>query len=321
MVQIENLTKSFDGHVALRHLNLNIKKGSIYGLVGINGSGKTTAIRHLAGIYRQDAGHVRIGGMPVYDNADLKATVGYIPDDLYFFPHYNMKALHKFYANMYKNWNNERYLRLLSVFKLDEKRKISKFSKGMQKQAAFIFTMSIMPDVLLLDEPIDGLDPIVRKSVFQEIIEDVAERQMTVLVSSHNLKEMDGICDSIGIIKYGHMVIERDLDDLKSDVHKIQIAFNNQSQFDFESLNLDILHQENRGSIQLMVVRGKEDEVIRQINALSPLLYDRLPLTLEEIFMYENIQYDGPSDEYLNGRSGNHVPNKQMEGTNDEIPY
>lgn len=298
MVQIENLSKNFDGYLALNQLNLNIRKGSIYGLVGVNGSGKTTAIKHLAGIYRQDSGQVTIGGLPVYDNATIKSFVGYIPDDLYFFPQYNMKSLRSFYMNMHKSWNDERYRRLLGLFSLDEKRKVGRFSKGMQKQAAFVFVMSVMPDVLLLDEPIDGLDPIVRKNVLQEIIEDVAEREMTVLVSSHNLKEMDGICDSIGIIKNGRMVIERDLDDLKSDVHKIQVAFGpesghvtghkgEQSSGHLNGLGLEILHEESRGSVKLLVVRGKEEEVSNRINSFNPIIYDRLPLTLEEIFIYE----------------------------------
>ena len=303
MVQIENVTKKFDGHVALRQLNLNIQKGSIYGLVGVNGSGKTTAIKHLAGVFRQDEGQIQIDGQPVYDNASLKARMGYIADELYFFPQYNMKMLHRFYAAMYLNWNEARYRQLLSFFALDEKRKLSHFSKGMQKQAAFCFVMSIMPDVLLLDEPIDGLDPIVRKQVFEEIIVDVAERQMTVLISSHNLKEMDGICDAIGIIKNGRMIIERDLDELKSDVHKIQVAFNTNGSGtngpgDKEPhIALDILHEERRGSIRLLVVRGKEEEVSYRINEHSPLIYDRLPLSLEEIFIYET------------------------EGANSEIPY
>jgi len=285
MVQIENLTKTFDNFTALNSLNLNIKKGSIYGLVGINGSGKTTAIKHLAGIYRQDNGTVNIDGMPVYDNAALKAKVGFIPDDLYFFPNYNMKSLRKFYATMYTTWNDQRYVRLQEMFKLDEKRRVSKFSKGMQKQAAFIFAMSIMPSFLLLDEPIDGLDPIVRRLIMQEIIEDVAEREMTVLVSSHNLKEMDGICDAIGIIKNGQMVIERDLDDLKSDVHKVQLAFGNN--LETSELGLQVLHEESRGSISLLVIRGSEEEVTQRINSFNPLIFDRLPLTLEEIFVYE----------------------------------
>jgi len=295
MVAVENLVKTFDGFTALNGLNLNIKKGSIYGLVGVNGSGKTTVIKHLAGIYCQDAGSVSIDGIPVYDNAGLKARVGFISDDLYFFPHYNIRSLRRFYSSMYSTWNDERFHRLMGLFKLDDKRKVSKFSKGMQKQAAFVFAMSIMPDFLLLDEPIDGLDPIVRRLIMQEIIDDVAERQMTVLVSSHNLKEMDGICDAIGIIKSGRMVIERDLDDLKSDVHKVQVAF--AGEVESSVLGLQILHEENRGSIKLLVIRGQEDEVTRRIQDLNPLIFDRLPLTLEEIFVYET------------------------EGVQDEIPY
>ena len=312
MVQIENLTKDFDGFTALYNLNLNVKKGSIYGLVGINGSGKTTAIKHLAGLYRQDSGTVKINDIPVYDNARLKESIGYIPDDLYFFPQYNMRSLRKFYSAMYPKWNEERYRRLIAAFGLDARRKVSHFSKGMQKQAAFTFAMSIMPDVLLLDEPIDGLDPIVRKTVFQEIIDDVADREMTVLISSHNLKEMDGICDAIGIIKDGRMVIERDLDDLKSDVHKIQVAFSKdafgQGVFSHDAsghdafghdetddLGLEILHKEVRGSIKLLVVRGREEEVSAKIKSKNPVVYDRLPLTLEEIFIYET---EGASNEF-----------------------
>jgi len=285
MVQIQNLTKTFDGFTALDKLNLNIKKGSIYGLVGVNGSGKTTAIKHLAGIYRQDSGSVTLDGTPVYDNAGLKAKVGFISDDLYFFPNYNIKSLRRFYSNMYNTWNEERYRHLLGMFKLDDKRKVNKFSKGMQKQTAFIFAMSIMPNFLLLDEPIDGLDPIVRRLIMQEVIDDVAEREMTVLVSSHNLKEMDGICDAIGIIKSGRMVIERDLDDLKSDVHKVQVAFANALATD--ELGLLVLHEESRGSIKMLVIRGKEDEISQRIKSFNPLIFDRLPLTLEEIFVYE----------------------------------
>jgi len=292
MVQIENLTKTFDGFTALNKLNLNIKKGSIYGLVGVNGSGKTTAIKHLAGIYRQDSGSVTLDGTPVYDNAGLKAKVGFISDDLYFFPHYNIKSLRRFYMNMYSTWNEARYRHLLDMFKLDDKRKVSKFSKGMQKQTAFIFAMSIMPNFLLLDEPIDGLDPIVRRLIMQEVIDDVAERKMTVLVSSHNLKEMDGICDAIGIIKNGRMVIERDLDDLKSDVHKVQLAFENT--LPTHELGLQVLHEESRGSIKMLVIRGKEDEVSQRIKSFNPLIFDHLPLTLEEIFVYET---EGASNE------------------------
>ena len=288
MIEINSLTKTFDDFVALNNLNLNIKKGSIYGLIGINGAGKTTAIKHLAGIYLQDKGTILFEGEPLYDNAAVKERVGFIPDDLYFFPNYSMEALRKFYRNLYKNWSDERYEKLTKLFNLEPKRKVRNFSKGMQKQAAFVFAMSIMPDFLLLDEPIDGLDPIVRKVLMREVMEDVASRELAVLVSSHNLKEMEGICDSIGIMKKGSMILESDIDDLKSDIHKIQVAFSNDILVGSKKFGkLDVLHLESRGSVELLVVKGKESDVIDQINALSPLLYDILPLTLEEIFTYE----------------------------------
>ena len=288
MVQISNLTKTFDGYPALKDLNLNINQGSIYGLVGVNGSGKTTAIKHLAGVYRQDSGTVSIGGRPVYDNVAIKAKVGYIPDELFFFTGYNLKMTRRFYRNMYKTWNDNHYTNLVKLLQLDENRRLSRFSKGMQKQAAFVLALSIMPEVLLLDEPIDGLDPIVRKAVFGQIIEDVADRGMTVLISSHNLKEMDDICDAVGIIKDGQMAVERDLDDLKTDVHKVQVAFEPGTEGLQNAPGLTILHRENRGAVELLVIRGNEEEVSTKIRALSPLIYDHLPLTLEEIFIYEN---------------------------------
>ena len=288
MVSIKNLTKVFDGYKALDDLDLSIKKGSIYGLVGINGSGKTTAIKHLAGIYRQDSGTVTIDDKPVYDNAALKARVGYIPDELFFFAGYNLGMTRRFYRSMYKTWDNSRYDKLVNLMGLDEGRRLNRFSKGMQKQAAFVLALSMMPEVLILDEPIDGLDPIVRKNIFGEIIADVADRGTTVLISSHNLKEMDDICDAVGIIKGGRMVIERDLDDLKADVRKIQVAFQDGVAPLESDPELTILHRETRGSVELMVVRGSEDAVSAKIRAKSPLVYDHLPLTLEEIFIYEN---------------------------------
>ncbi|MCL1844205.1 MAG: ABC transporter ATP-binding protein [Defluviitaleaceae bacterium] len=218
MIRIEGLTKNFDGHDALCGLNLSVNKGSIYGLVGVNGSGKTTVIKHLAGVYRCDGGRVLIDNTEVYDNEKIKARMGYVSDDLYFFPQYNLKMLGRFYGRMYSAWDGARFQELIELMGLDTKRRVARFSKGMQKQAALALSLSTMPEVLLLDEPIDGLDPIVRKRIFDRIIEDVADRKMTVLISSHNLKEMDGICDTVGIIKSGKMLMERDLDELKDEM-------------------------------------------------------------------------------------------------------
>lgn len=285
MIKVSNLDKSFDGFRALSDLNLNVRKGSIYGLVGTNGAGKTTLIKHVTGVLKQDQGEILIEGAPVYENILVKERMGFIPDDLYFFSSYNLKESAKFYRSIYPNWSKERYTHMVKQFELNERRKLSKFSKGMQKQAAFILTMSSMPDYLILDEPIDGLDPIIRKLVWKYIIEDVAEREMTVLVSSHNLRELEGICDSIGILSKGKMMIERDLDELKSDIHKIQVAFKESSDDPYKGLN--VLHKESRGTVDLLIIRNRKEMVESVINESHPVIFDMLPLSLEEIFIYE----------------------------------
>jgi len=292
LIKIDKLVKRFEGFTALDNLDLNVKKGSIYGLVGVNGSGKTTIIRHLSGMLLPDEGSVTINGIKVYDNADVKQTVGYIADDLYFFGNYTLNGLKKFYSSLYKNWNNARYAELLALFALDPRRPTRKFSKGMQKQAAFILNMSIMPEVLLLDEPIDGLDPIVRSHVRKYIITDVAERGMTVLLSSHNLKEVEGMCDTVGMIHAGRMMSERDLDDLKSGVLKLQAAFpagTPTGKEKYVNIGLEVLHYEKRehSSIEMLIVRGTDEGILAKVNTLNPLICETLPLTLDEIFIYE----------------------------------
>ncbi len=286
MIQVNGLCKSFDGFSALSDLHLHVKKGAIYGLIGSNGSGKTTVINHLAGVWKQDSGEVLIDGEPVHDNEALKRRIGYIPDDLRFFSVYNLKEAAHYFQRLYPLWNQQRFQQMTDQFHLDLKKKISRFSKGMQKQAVFSLVMSAMPDILILDEPIDGLDPLIRKLVWKYIVEDVAERETTVLVSSHNLREMEGICDSIGILDHGRMVLERDLDELKSDVHKIQVAFRQPVPQDvYDGLN--ILHRESRGSVDLLIVRNRRDFVTQKIEAANPAIFDLLPLSLEEIFIYE----------------------------------
>ncbi|MCR5481648.1 MAG: ABC transporter ATP-binding protein [Clostridia bacterium] len=287
MIKVKNAEKSFDGFKALNNLNLNVKKGSIYGLVGTNGAGKTTVIKHITGVLRLDSGEILIDGQNVYDNRSIKEKTGYIPDDLYFFATYNLREMAAIYKKLYPNWSEERFEEMLGVFKLDAKRKLSKFSKGMQKQAAFILIMSTMPEYLILDEPIDGLDPVVRKLVWKYIVDDVADREMTVLVSSHNLRELEGICDSIGILSKGSMLLERDLDDLKSDVFKVQVAFEEGSAPEDPYEDLSVLHREKRGSVDLIIVRNKREVVEKAIRKYNPLVFDILPLTLEEIFIYE----------------------------------
>ncbi|MDZ5471518.1 ABC transporter ATP-binding protein [Bacillus sp. 31A1R] len=286
MIKFENVSKRFEDKEAVEEVNLSINKGSIYGLLGSNGAGKTTLLKLLSGIYTQDSGHVTIDEKMVYENPDVKRRLFFIPDYPYFFSQYTIRHMGSFYRNMYDNWNEERFNHLVKAFDIDPNRKLHKYSKGLQRQAAFILALSTMPEILVLDEPMDGLDPVVRKNIKSLIIEDVAEREMTVLISSHNLREVEDICDFVGILHKGKMLIEKELDDLKSDTHKIQLAFKDGApEGIFEGLK--VLHQENRGSVLLCIVRGNEDDIVKKVKRFDPVIFDMLPLTLEEIFIYE----------------------------------
>lgn len=286
MISIKNLTKTFDGFPALTDLSLCVQKGSIYGLVGINGAGKTTIINLLAGIYRPDAGEITFDGEGIYDNAALKSRIGLIPDELWF-PSCSIEALARTCRKIYSGWDEEKFQKLTDIFRLDKKKNLRSLSKGMKKQAAFALILSTGPDWLLLDEPIDGLDPIARKAVWNAIVDDVAMRQMTVLVSSHNLREMETICDAVGILSRGTMKLERELDDMKSSLHKIQLAFENKDSFQRLEGRLPALHKTESGSLQFWIVKGNAAEIREIISRENPKIMDILPLTLEEIFIYE----------------------------------
>jgi ABC-2 type transport system ATP-binding protein len=291
-ISANNLIKRFGTFNALDGMSVNVKRGSIYGLIGVNGSGKTTALKTITGIIKPDEGSVTMDGSNVFENLHLKQRLGFISDELYFFGSYTLKECSQFYARLFPRWNRVRYTELSDLFALPAKRKLMRFSKGMQKQAAFILTMSAQPDFLVLDEPIDGLDPLVRKQVRKQIIDDVASREMTVLVSSHNLREMEGLCDSIGIVNKGKTLLERDLDELKTDIHKVQVAYSTHDN-GAELANADrypglhILHREIRGAIELLIIRAPQERVEAVILAQKPVLFDLLPLSLEEIFIYE----------------------------------
>ncbi|MEH7343881.1 ABC transporter ATP-binding protein [Bacillus sp. JJ1532] len=286
MIKIRNVRKAFEDLEAIENMNITVNKGSIYGLLGSNGAGKTTLLKLITGIYVQDDGVITIDEMPVYENPNMKQRIFFIQDIPYFLPQYTVKQMAQFYQNIYPAWDQNRFEELVKAFNMDLHKKVHKFSKGIQRQAAFILGLSTKPDVLLLDEPMDGLDPVMRKKVKGLIIDDVAEREMTVLISSHNLREVEDLCDFIGIMHKGKLMIEKELDDLKSDTHKIQVAFNGPTPpgiFD----QVKILHKEKRGSVQLFIVNGKEEEISARIKKYSPIIFDILPLTLEEIFIYE----------------------------------
>lgn len=286
MIEVRGLTKSFGKLKALVNVDISIEKGTVYGLLGPNGAGKTTLIKHLAGVYRQDAGTVTVDGQPVYENPAVKSYLIYIPDELFFFSQYSIEETARFYASLYPNWNWERYHLLKQVFSIDPQRRITRLSRGMQKQVAFWLGISTMPRVMLLDEPVDGLDPVMRKKVWNLVLQDVAERQTTVLVSSHNLRELEDVCDHVGILHNGSVLVERDLDDLKTDVHKLQLAFTGEVPADLLETGT-LLHRQQSGSILQIIVKGDKDRILSEVRRAEPVILDILPLTLEEIFIYE----------------------------------
>lgn len=286
MIEVKNVTKVFEDTKALNELTLHVKPGTVYGLIGPNGAGKTTIIKHLTGLYRQDEGEILIDGKPVFENMELKNKTVCIADDLYFFPTYTINDMAKFYKNLYTNWDQNRFQTLKEVFKIDVRRRVRKLSKGMQKQVAFWLGICTKPDIMILDEPIDGLDPVMRRNVWKLMLQDVADRNMTVLVSSHNLRELEDVCDHVGIMSEGKIVLEKSLDDAKGNIHKVQTAFTGFLPENLES-ELNILHKEQFGSVYSLIIKGNCQDIKEKIEKYSPLLCDILPLTLEEVFIYE----------------------------------
>ena len=285
MIEVRDAVKKFDGFAALDGTTLTVPAGSVYGLVGPNGAGKSTLIRHLTGIYRQDSGEVTIGGEQVWENAALKARIAAIPDDWYFFMQSTVRDMMRFYKGFYPSFSMERYEKLKEVFNIDEKRAIRRLSKGMQKQVAFWLALSCMPDYLVLDEPVDGLDPVMRRQVWSLVMGDVAQRGTTMLVSSHNLRELEDVCDHVGIMDHGKVLLERSLAQLQDNMVKLQVVFR-------DGVNevppeLPVLHASRVGRIHTLIMRMNAEEATDRLAAYDPLLVDAVPLTLEEIFIYE----------------------------------
>lgn len=290
MIKVRDLCKSFGSQQILGNLSLNVKKASVYGLVGPNGAGKTTLIKHLAGLYRADRGYAMVCGENVYNSADSRRKLFYIPDELYFFSQYSIDEAARFYAEIYPAWSWARYNDLKKAFPIDTGKRIVKLSKGMQKQVAFWLAVSSMPQVMIMDEPVDGLDPVMRKQVWNLMLQDVAEREMTVLVSSHNLRELEDVCDSVGILQGGKIIIEKDLDDLKRNIHKLQVAFSGDASADIPAecfRDFEVLSQDEKGSIHLFIIKGEKEKILAEIQGKNPAILDMLPLSLEEIFIYE----------------------------------
>ena len=284
MIEAINLIKTFDETCALDGLTLTVPESAVYGLIGPNGAGKSTLIRHLTGIYRQDAGELRINGEPVYENPAVKAKIASIPDEIPYWSQATIEDMMRFYASVYPQFDRQYYEQLGRVFDLDEKRMMRKLSKGQQKLAAFRFALAQRPEMLVLDEPLDGLDPVNRRTVWGLILGEVAERGTTVLVSSHNLRELEDVCDHVGIMNRGRMLLERSLSELQENMVKIQLVLPDGTELPGD---LELLHEGRTGRLRQLILRGSAEELSARLSACEPLFMDVLPLTLEEIFIYE----------------------------------
>ena len=280
MLEMKNITKTFGDFKALDDLTMTVPKGTVYGLVGPNGAGKSTAIRHLTGVYRPDSGEITLDGRPIYENPDAKVRIGYIPDDIFYFPSATLEDMRKYYRGLYPKFDDQLFERLYEIFRLPKKSPIRRFSKGMQKQAAFHLAICCRPEVLILDEPVDGLDPVMRRQVWSLILSDVAEHGTTVLISSHNLRELEDICDHVGIMDLGRMLLQRSLADMQGSTHKLQIVGDIPQ-------GLEILHTSQSGRLNTLIVRGSAQDIAAKAQAANNAYFDVLPLSLEEIFIYE----------------------------------
>jgi ABC-2 type transport system ATP-binding protein len=284
MIEVKKLVKTFGDFRALDGLDINVPSGAVYGLVGPNGAGKSTVIRHITGILKQDSGEVKVDGEDVYENTAVKARIAYIPDDVFYYTQASVNDMMKFYRDMYPKFDMERFSSLGKVFGIKTSSPVRKLSRGMQKQVAFWLALSMRPETVVLDEPVDGLDPVMRRQVWNVLLSDVAENGTTVLISSHNLRELEDVCDHVGIMNKGKMMIERNLADLQESLVKVQLALPEGKSV---PEGLDILHMSELGHLKTIIVRGSTDDVTGKLAAASPMFIDVLPLTLEEIFVYE----------------------------------
>ena len=285
MIAVCDVVKKFDGFAALDGATLTVPDGAIYGLVGPNGAGKTTLLRHLTGVYRADSGSILLDGQTIWENPAVKRRIASIPDDWYYFMQANIRDMKALYRSFYPTFSTERFEKLREVFQLSETQPIRKMSKGMQKQSAFWLAISCMPDYLVLDEPVDGLDPVMRRQVWSLLMQDVSERGTSVVVSSHNLRELEDVCDHVGILSRGKVLLERSLSDLQDSTVKIQLVLPGEDTALPEEL--DVLHRSNLGRMQTLIVRGERAQILDRLSLCAPVYMEAVPLTLEEIFIYE----------------------------------
>lgn len=292
MLKANDLVKRFGDTIALDGLNTEIGRGCIYGLVGPNGSGKSTLMRLMCGVYRPDGGSITLEGEPVFENIAAKDRILYLSDDLYFPPKSTVEELAAFYRGLYSGFSTETYQKLCGCFPLEVKKSLSTFSKGQRRQAALLAALCCHADYLLLDEAFDGLDPVIRLMVKKLLAEEIAERGATVVISSHNLRELEDLCDQIGLLSAGRLLFEKDIDVLKLGFCRVQAAYDHP--IDWEATGLSILDKKERGKLVSLLVRGTAEETLAVLEAQRPLFAEALPMTLEEVFIgeMEAVGYD-----------------------------
>lgn len=284
MLEVTDLTKHFGRFCALDGLCMTVPTGAVYGLIGPNGAGKSTLLRHLTGAFRPERGKVLLDGEPVYENPAVKARMAYIPDELFFYRASSMASMARFYSGLYGQFDWMRLSRMAQALGLDTGKPLRAFSKGMQKQAAFVLAVSLRPDVLVLDEPVDGLDPVMRRQLWSLILQDVAERSMTVVVSSHNLRELEDVCDHVGILHRGRLLLERDLGQLQDTLVKVQVLLPENAVLPPE---LPVLHASSSGRMRTLILQSSREAAAETLAPYRPEYFEAVPLSLEELFIYE----------------------------------
>lgn len=286
MIQIKDVSKSFNNIKILDKLNCTITDNCIYGLVGANGSGKSTLLRLINGIYKQEEGTITMNGEELFDNVTLKQKIVFVPDDLFFYPGYTLKDMFQFYQALYPRFDEEYAVSLAKMFKLDQNRKISTFSKGMKRQCALIASLATNAEYMFFDETFDGLDPVVRNTMKKLIAKKMSEQNTTIIMTSHNLRELEDICDRLGLLYKGGILFESEIDNLKTNMYKVQISFaQEKKKEDFKGI--DILSFKKVGSIITLVIKDEKKTSRKILEKMKPVILDYLPLTLEEIFIYE----------------------------------
>ncbi len=286
MLEIKNITKKFGDKTALENLSFTVPEGSVFGLIGSNGSGKSTLLRIISGVFKPDEGTAEIDGESTYENPLVKEKCFFISDYPYFYNNSTVDSLADFYRNLYPTWNEEKFKKMCTIFPIGTKNRIVNMSKGMQRQAALMIALSVCPKYILLDEIFDGLDPVVRQLIKKLIMELVAENSATVIIASHNLRELEDVCDHIGLIHKGGVVMEKDLDEAKLGIHRIQAVFENElGEGVFK--DLDIVNIKRQGKMMLFTIKGNGQFIEDTIRAQNPVYMEMLPLTLEEVFISE----------------------------------